>query len=290
MLLNTKQYDFLKTTQRAELRSTIIINKASVTAAYLDQADVVLNMASQLTPEILNDETKFRDFFVNQSPIFDQMNDDFTNEMRVALGNAGILGWVHTGQYPLLAGNPLIDFGPPTDFVEKLIMPSDIDGFDLSKALWGDTNKKDLLKFIVNANNQGISPGGIAQVLEQYLKNVDTTGKGGYFYKVTRLIDTELQRAYSHESINSTREYNNLFPTEKLYWKREVSAAHTVPDICDALAGTYDTEGQVPSVPSHPFCICLISRIFADDYRGKVVFMNDKVYTDNISGISQKTI
>jgi hypothetical protein len=137
--------------------------------------------------------------------------------------------------------------------------------YKFSDLIW-DTNKRDeIYKKIIDGINQGKTRDEIRKELEEYLK---TPGNKG-FYNIERVINSELQRAYSKAKLDSTREFNR-YSDNALYIVQNTSPYHKGRDICDALKGTYNPRGRVPEIPRHPWCMCSETIVFKEDYNGKV--------------------
>lgn len=137
--------------------------------------------------------------------------------------------------------------------------------YSLSTKIWGVDKRDEVYKTVIDNTNKGLKKQEIITELDNYLKG---TGQGGNYYKAERVIDTELQRAYTGAHRQAVRDYNSQGGGPKLFIKQQTSRAHPFPDICDSLAGVYDPAKRVPEIPRHPNCICLQSDIFVDDYKG----------------------
>ena len=125
----------------------------------------------------------------------------------------------------------------------------------LSQRIWGEDKRNAIYKKIISDANAGKSPSQIVDELQIKLKEAN---EGGQYYQAERIVDTELQRAYSEGKFQQGVEVAEA-TGEKLYYARKLSPAHRVPCICEDLVGRYplDQADADVRVPSHPFCACL---------------------------------
>ena len=136
--------------------------------------------------------------------------------------------------------------------------------YKLSESVWGSGKRDE----VYNKIFKGVASGKTkTQITEELATQLKQSGVGGSYYKASRTVKTELNNSY----LQGTKEYSQYIQDTKgveLLLRREVSPAHSVPDICDNLVGTY-TIMSAPDNP-HPLCQCRTHPIFAEDNRGEI--------------------
>ena len=152
----------------------------------------------------------------------------------------------------------------------------------MRKALLPDEGvRQDLAKIFARAQTRALRTGALRAAYTELLDAIDTVADGSaadYLdkklqvafeekmrYNAKRIAETELHRAYAVEQAAEI-----AADTDVIYVQYRMSPAHPVEDICDYFAGV-DLYGlgpgiypklQAPVAPAHPFCKCVLSKVF----------------------------
>lgn len=275
MLLTAKQYNQLAKLHLNELNKETFKQKADAMGLYFNQSDKVLSFVKNLPLKDFLKVDELNKKLASFDVTINSFNKPMTNQLRANQAKMITIAVDHTKDYLKVAKIP---FSPDKKLAGKLLdslnTPIDDSKFKLSSSIWGAEKRDAIYQYIKNNVKQGVSRSELTKNLEEYLQGND---KKGNYYKATRVISTEFQRAYVEGGIESSRSYNeDAQDGQKLVWYRKTSSGHSLSDVCDELAGTYSIDSEVPVVPSHPFCICITGRMFEEDNTNDIKQINVK--------------
>ena len=283
-MISPLEYNLLYKTHQNEFNAVLYTQKVDFMALYLDQSDTILDFTNSLTNQQLSDAG----LYTEALPVLDEHLDSYnpvTYEALVGVATViGVMAFTQTKDY-----SPTYKYNLNT--VEKSVATSmkttSNDSFSVDEAVWGTDKRDSIYGYTIDMINQGV---GRQELIDNLTNHLQKAGQGGAYYKAELVIDTESQRYHFNATRDSINDYNDTREdgTPKLLYSRELSPMHRVKDVCDTVVGVYDTAKLVPSVPSHPGCQCLVRRVFADDYKGKVKTLKssngaffDKKYNQN---------
>lgn len=237
--------------------------KRGVVRTYLNQGIEMIKIFQNVIPNTINNPS--RSDLISWFSIIDDETANFGQVLGSNIRDSELaiieLGGLQTQD---IAGRKGLQFRLSGDFgirTQKSI--ENVGSFDLSTNVWGTKSKTKLYQNVQQVINLGATKSEVTSYLENYLLNSPSRGQ---FYNVTRVVDTEFQRAYFQGSIKGSREFNQTFEQvgSKIAYIRSLSPSHKIADICDSLVGVYDTTKDVPEIPSHPNCKCLLNRRVVD--------------------------
>lgn len=160
---------------------------------------------------------------------------------------------------------------------------ANLQGLTISENIWDMTRRQEIRNLLKQGFDDGLSPFAIAQRLKEY------SVKGDGLKNAFRLAYSELTHAHAVSQIESVRAWNSD-PTNSIKFLIEqyLSPLHTVPDICDVLAGVYDPSESVPKIGRHPNCNCG-QRIIIDNEanRKRVQTIQEAIKKSDVIAVNQ---
>jgi hypothetical protein len=283
-LLTQFQYKKLAELHNREFQNTRKDANSRILATYLNQAEDFINQVANIPKAKFNEQTVKQTFTYLDIKI-DEYNQEIYPLFQSVQKDLTTLGYDQTGDY-YRASNDGTSYFSASELndmasvvVNSIAEPIPGSSFKLSSAIWEENKKDAIYQWVLDQISYDYSYTDIVDQLAAYLTD---TQQGSAYFKAYRVVDTEVIRSFVYSNYASTIDYNRVAPNQ-LVIIREVSPMHRVTDICDALAGIYIPELGFPAVPSHPFCICLVTKKFAKDIdksKIKTVAHDGKGYVD----------
>lgn len=265
-MLKKDDYEAHKAKAQSDRLKLLRAGKVKILSEYFNQADQVISEISAIPSRTLRSKDKLRNELAQISTSFEEYNN--TN-LEIILDAGAVISIGAAGEVSELVEQNDIEYSPSDEVITGALgqLQAPINNFQLSNAIWTNITMSEMMAYIIDAANRGLSIEEIVDYVSKYLKS-STLGNG--YDLVERVINTELQRAYFFGNLNATREYNEMGGL-KLLVEQYVSSAHSVIDICDDYAGVYDPAYPIPEIPRHPRCSDGQTTIFAVDYKGSVI-------------------
>lgn len=291
-ILSNSQYKQIGLDNQVEFRTLSREEKIVDMGVYLSQSDRLLALMDGVPDSVYEDEDEVKALFGRVDLRVDEFNNEITPVIQGSQSNIVDLSFSQIITFGLLA-DAIVRI-PDSD---KLVVMESLrepigstartqlsSGFELSSSIWGEENRLSLYKSVLDDVQTGVKKNDIIRNLEDYLTR---SGQGGQYYKAERVVDTELQRAYTRGTIESTRSFNDESELELVYVRR-LSPAHKVPDICDDLEGVYRAGEPIPEVPSHPWCFSADTEVLTQN--GWKFFYDIDIEKDLFLSVDLKTM
>lgn len=276
MSLTQREYQILWDKHVDERNRIFLDSKIQNMALYLDNTEIILTYVNSLSNEQLSDEQLFLESLAPLDAELEAQNvPTSTLISSIGFGISALaynqtreFGSLLTIPFEFLFSNLSLQGIVEEAFIPRINRAGTV--YRLSEAIWGIEKRDAIYEFILQSVRQKDKRQTIVNKLEQYVQNRNQGGNA--YFRAERVFDTEHSRFYDTALRRSITDFNRQKPggVSNLLYRRELSPVHIVKDICDTVAGTYDVENDIPRVPSHPLCKCLIRRVFADDYKGEV--------------------
>ena len=259
MPLTKSQYKTLERKNNSEKKFSSNQESKIVFSTYFRQADQLLRLVGSFSGSL--NRALATEILVQTEVLLPQLNAEIYPDVFEGQLTLAGLSIAQQNELMSLANLNFSLSSGFSDTVVRSIQNIDDFGFKLSGAIWAEDGKDTVYKSVLST----LKTGGTVKDLEKLLEaSLTSTKPGGQFYNVRRVIDTEFQRAYFTTTVEGSREFNKT-SDDPLVYVRSLSPAHKIADICDSVQGVYDLSGLVPEIPSHPNCMCIISRMFLSD-------------------------
>lgn len=262
-LLTNFQYNQLQKLHNQEFQDLRKSSEARVLASYLNQAEDFLNEISSIPRSKFNKQ-ELEQTFTYLDVRIDEYNQEIFPLFQKVQYDMADLAYTQTGDYHIAHGE-VVNIDGINDLKSRAVNaiqePIPGSSFKLSSAIWEEDKKDAIYQWVFDQIGAGQDYGDIVDQLAGYLTD---NQQGSAYFKAYRVVDTEVIRSYVYSDYASVIDYNR-YAGNKLVMVRKLSPMHKIPDICDSLEGIYVPEVGFPAVPSHPFCMCIVSKKFLKD-------------------------